>query len=242
MGFDFLDDGGVKALFSLFRRAGISLYAVGGAVRNGLLGLPAKDVDFATPALPSAAAALLESAGVECDASASKFGAVIAGIGGGRFTITTFRRDAYARPHFPAVRFVESLEVDSRRRDFAMNAVYADGGGAVFDPQGGRADILEKRVVRFIGDADKSVRDDPLRILRYFRFCGEYFHESFDAPSLAACARNIRLVEALPARKAAYEIERLIFSPGYGVIRDVWAGQDISAYTLEFIRKHRHEG
>ena len=87
----------------------------------------------------------------------------------------------------------------------------------MLDFTGGLADI-QGRVVRFVGPAEKSVRDDPLRILRYFRFCGEYFHENFDPEALEACRANIDGIKVLPRRKVAEELAKLRASPGYGAI------------------------
>jgi poly(A) polymerase len=194
------------------------LYVVGGAVRNSVLGLPVRDVDLATPLLPAVVAKRLAGAGIECGMKGAKFGIVVADIGGEKFEIATFRRDIYARPRYPKVRFVKTPREDARRRDFTMNALYMGADGGVLDFAGGLED-MEKRVVRFVGPAEKSVRDDPLRILRYFRFCGEYFHENFDPGALAACRANIENIKALPRRKVDEELAKLRASPGYGAIR-----------------------
>jgi poly(A) polymerase len=235
MDFGFLGDARVRSLFALWRRAGRDLYVVGGAVRNGILSLPVKDVDFATPVPPNGIVEILESAGIGHVDAGRKFGVITALADGGRFEIASFRRDSYLRPRFPKVRFTDSLEADSRRRDFAMNAMYADAGGGLRDPQGGLADVKEKKIVRFIGSAERSVHDDPLRILRYFRFCCEYFHENFDGPSLDACVAFVRLIGDLPSAKLAYERERLASSPGLGVLRDVWKSRGIGGYMDGFM-------
>ncbi|MDR1476566.1 MAG: hypothetical protein LBI17_00350 [Rickettsiales bacterium] len=208
-----MENSAVAMLFGMLD----GLYVVGGAVRNRMLGLPSRDVDFATRTRPDEVEAALKAGGIRTDAKGKRFGNVVAIINGERFEITTFRRDVYARGRYPVVEFVDAPREDSARRDFTMNALYMDADGNVLDFVGGIADI-KSRVVRFVGPAEKSVRDDPLRILRYFRFCGEYFHENFDDEALAACQENIMATVSLSRTKAAEEMSKFRASPGFRTV------------------------
>jgi tRNA nucleotidyltransferase/poly(A) polymerase len=193
------------------------LFVVGGAVRDCALGLAPKDVDFATSMRPDEIKSRLQAGGIRFDAKGEKFGNVVAIIGDERFEITTFRRDVYVRNRYPMVEFVDTPRQDSARRDFTMNALYVDAKGRVLDFVGGMVDI-RSRIVRFIGPADVSCQRDPLRILRYFRFCGEYFHENFDPEALAACQENIMLTVSLPRHKAAEERSKFRASRGFRAV------------------------
>jgi len=169
--YNFLDRPDVREIFGRLGR----VYAVGGAVRDSVLGREPADIDFATPILPEEAQRLLPGS------KAGKFG----NVEWRGHTITTFRRDTYHGSRFPRVEFVGSIEEDAMRRDFTMNALYMSADGTIDDPLGGLADI-DASIVRFIGDPEKSVRQDFQRAERYFRFVEELGFDNIDAASFAA--------------------------------------------------------
>lgn len=202
-----------------FRAGGFSLYAVGGLVRNPLLGLPASDWDVCTDALPEEAAALGERAGLRAVPKAPAFGTIefLGGTGSEPFSIecTTFRADTYGpggnhRPQ--GVRFSKSLAQDAARRDFTVNALYADTGtGELIDPTGGLAD-LEHRVLRATNrDAGLILRDDGLRILRMVRFACELGF-SIHPATYAAAENNVSGLLDLPAERLWQEFSKILLS------------------------------
>jgi hypothetical protein len=171
-------------LASVFERAGQPLYAVGGAVRNALMDLPAIDVDVCGPATPEAVAALCEGTPVRAMLRAAHFGTVELHVadGAGRHMAeyTTFRMDSYRGGHQPsAVRFADSPAVDALRRDFSVNALYrrlyADPAAPaeVLDPTGGLIHLRQKVLHTVTPDPDHVLKDDGLRILRAARFQAE---------------------------------------------------------------------
>ena len=146
---------------------------VGGCVRNAILGDPVDDVDIATQLEPDAVTKALESAGLKAVPTGLEHGTITAVSGGAAFEITTLRKDVSTDGRRAVIAFSEDWDEDSRRRDFRINAIYADFDGQVYDPQNGLKDA-ENREIVFIGDADDRIREDYLRILRFFRFFAWY--------------------------------------------------------------------
>ena len=142
---------------------------VGGAVRNGLLGEAVEDIDIATDALPERVIALAGAAGLRTVPTGIAHGTVTVIADGEGFEVTTFRRDVATDGRRAVVAFSDRIEDDAARRDFTMNALYADTEGRVIDPVGGLPDLAARRL-RFVGDPDRRIAEDYLRILRFFRF------------------------------------------------------------------------
>jgi len=151
----------------LFKENGFSIFEVGGSVRDELLGLEVTDFDFATDATPEEMMKFLPNA----NDTFAKFGCIKYKGEYGRAEITTFRKeedyDDFRHPR--KVTFVKSLEEDYLRRDFTINAIYKDVDGKIYDPAHGVFDI-NNRVIRFIGNPEVRIKEDPLRILRAKRF------------------------------------------------------------------------
>jgi len=128
--------------------------------------------------------------------------------------VTTFRRDVETFGRHATVAFADRVEDDASRRDFTMNALYAEADGAVVDPLGGLADLRARRV-RFVGDADARIREDYLRILRFFRFHAWYGDaaEGLDADGLAACAEHSAGIETLSRERVGAEMRKLLAAP-----------------------------
>ena len=150
-----------------FNENGFSIFEVGGSVRDSLLGLEVFDFDFATNATPEEMMKFLPNV----NDTFAKFGCIKYKGEYGRAEITTFRvendYDDYRHPK--TIKFVKSLDEDYKRRDFTINAIYKDIKGNIFDPSGGVND-LNNKLIRFIGDPEKRIKEDPLRILRAKRF------------------------------------------------------------------------
>lgn len=195
-------------LSALFERlegeVGAPLYLVGGNVRDGLLGKESHDFDFATPASPE----ILYS--VYPDALAFKrFGTVSFSLGESKITIASFRTEGdYVDHRHPSrVSFVTTMEEDFTRRDFTINALYLDSAGNVYDPSGKGLEDMKNHILRFIGDPERRLEEDPLRILRAYRFSLELSF-SFEAKTEEALKKKQELVHFLNPQKIKEEVKK----------------------------------
>ena len=183
---------------------------VGGAVRDTLVGLPVSDVDIATALLPDEVINRLEAAGIKAIPTGIEHGTVTAAVDGKNYEITTLRRDVATDGRRATVAFATDWQEDASRRDFTINALYADPkSGEVFDYFDGLGD-LEARRLRFIGDAHQRIAEDFLRILRYFRFLARYGGGQIDADAIEACANGAHGLTALSRERIAQELSRLL--------------------------------
>jgi poly(A) polymerase len=184
-------------------------YFVGGCVRNALLGAPVADIDIATPVEPEEVISRLEAAGLKAVPTGLKHGTVTAVHEGAPVEVTTFRADIATDGRHAEVTFTTDMAVDAGRRDFTMNALYADAAGEVIDPLGGLPDLNARRV-RFIGRAEDRIREDYLRILRFFRFHAWYGANGIDADGLAACAELAEGLDGLARERIGWEFRKLL--------------------------------
>ena len=183
---------------------------VGGAVRDTLLGLPVSDVDIATALLPETVMDRLESGGVKAVPTGLDHGTITAVVDGKNYEITTLRRDVSTDGRRATVAFATDWREDAARRDFTINALYADPQtGEVFDYFGGLTD-LKNGCLRFIGDATQRIAEDFLRILRYFRFLARFGSGPVDADAINACAQGAHGLTALSRERIAQELARLL--------------------------------
>ncbi|WP_300783074.1 CCA tRNA nucleotidyltransferase [Enhydrobacter sp.] len=207
-----MDDGPARRLFEALGTAGIVTRFVGGCVRNAVLGRPADDIDLAVDRSPEAVMAALEAAGIKTIPTGVKHGTVTALADGRVFELTTLRRDVETDGRRAVVAFTDDWMEDAARRDFTFNALYADPDGTLYDPFDGRADLVAGRV-RFIGDPDRRIAEDRLRVLRFFRFHAWYGRPPLDGPGFDACRRNAGTLGALSAERVAKELLRLLEAP-----------------------------
>ncbi len=183
---------------------------VGGAVRDSLLGMPVSDVDIATALLPREVIDRLEAGGVKAIPTGIEHGTVTAAVDGKNYEITTLRRDVATDGRRAVVAFSTDWREDASRRDFTINALYADPkSGEIFDYFGGLND-LEAGKLHFIGDAKERIAEDFLRILRYFRFLARYGSGQLDREAIAACANGAYGLTALSRERIAQELSRLL--------------------------------
>lgn len=205
---------GVQRVLHLLTDAGHQGLLVGGCVRNALLHQPVADIDIATDAVPLRVIELAKAAGLKVVPTGIEHGTVTIVIDGEPHEVTTFRRDVETHGRHATVAFAARVEEDAARRDFTMNALYADAAGRVVDPLGGLPDLLARRV-RFVGDAGARIREDYLRILRFFRFHAWYGdpEAGMDAGALAACAENSAGIETLSRERVGHEMRRLLAAP-----------------------------
>lgn len=213
---------------------------VGGCVRDSLLGYKPKDFDVATTLEPDAATAALKEAGLRVAPTGLDHGTVTAIVNHQGVEVTTLRADVSTDGRRATVAFTRDWETDARRRDFTVNAIYLTPDGKLFDPVGGVKDAREKRV-RFIGDASERIKEDYLRILRFFRFSAR-FCDAFDETGLAACADMKDGIESLSAERVGAETTGILALPravfaleamqASGVLKKIWAAQaDLSVAT-----------
>lgn len=186
---------------------------VGGSVRNALVGRPVDDFDVATRLKPEDTMTALTAAGIKVVPTGLAHGTVTAVSGKKPYEITTLRRDIETDGRRAVVAFTDDWSEDAARRDFRLNALYADRTGAIFDPTGhGVQDALAGRVV-FVGDADRRIEEDYLRILRFFRFFAWYGRSEPDPAGLAACAAHVEGVARLSAERVSRELLKLLAAP-----------------------------
>jgi poly(A) polymerase len=213
-----------QAVFAALAARGFVARAVGGAVRNALLGRAVADVDIATDARPEEVMRAAEAAGLKAVPTGLAHGTVTVVAGDRPYEVTTLRRDVETHGRHATVAFTGDWVADARRRDFTLNALYADADGTLFDPLGGYADLAARRV-RFIGDAVERIREDYLRILRFFRVTADYGEGPADVAGLAACVRERTGLAVLSAERVRDELLRLLVAP---------RGPEIVALMLDY--------
>lgn len=182
---------------------------VGGCVRNTIMRRPVDDIDIATQLEPEQTLAALEQAGIRAIPTGIEHGTITAVIDHQPFEITSLRRDVETDGRRAVVAFTEDWAEDAQRRDFRLNALYAAPDGTLFDPvEGGYEDALAGRVI-FIGDADERLREDYLRILRFFRF-NAWYGAGLDAEGLAACKRQRDGLAKIARERIWKELKKLL--------------------------------
>jgi poly(A) polymerase len=210
-----LDDPATAAVFDALEAVGGPDCArfVGGSIRNALVGRPVDDIDIATRLLPEQSMAALQAAGIKVVPTGLAHGTVTAVSNRRPHEITTLRRDVETDGRRAVVAFTDDWAGDAARRDFRLNALYADRTGTIFDPTGeGVTDALAGRVV-FVGDANTRIREDYLRILRFFRFFAWYGRSDPDAEGLTACAAHVSGLSQLSAERVSRELMKLLAAP-----------------------------
>ena len=208
---EWLKDRPTQKILRVLDRAGHQALVVGGCVRNTLLAVPVSDIDIATSARPETVIELTKSEGMKAIPTGLEHGTVTVVADKVPFEITTFRRDVETDGRRAVVAFTDALHEDARRRDFTMNAIYADADGLVVDPLGGLPDLTARRV-RFIEDANLRIREDFLRSLRFFRFHAQYGDPDagLDTEALAAIAANLEGLGTLPGERVGAEMRKLL--------------------------------
>lgn len=209
---DWLRDEALQNLLALLNSGSEEARIAGGAVRNALLGQEVADIDIATTIEPAAVVALLEKTGYKVVPTGIEHGTVTAVTDGKAFEITTLRQDIETDGRYASVAFGKDWEADAQRRDLTINALYMNANGTVTDPVGGLSDV-ENRVVRFVGDPETRIKEDYLRILRFFRFFAWYGKHRPDAAGLKACAKLKGGLASLSAERVWQELIKLLAAP-----------------------------
>ncbi len=228
-----LEAADTQQVMAMLEQAGHQALAVGGCVRNALLGAGVTDVDISTDARPERVMVLAAAAGLRAVPTGIDHGTVTVVAQGTGFEITTFRADVETDGRRAVVRFSDDVAEDAVRRDFTMNALYADRAGRLVDPLGGLPDLLARRV-RFIEDADRRIREDYLRILRFFRFSAWYGdpETGMDSDALAAIAENVGGLETLSRERVGSELVKLMSAPDPCVAVSVMERTGVLAQVL----------
>ncbi|MBA8843247.1 poly(A) polymerase [Ochrobactrum sp. RH1CCR137] len=209
---DWLKTKPLQALFKALNRDGGEVRVVGGAVRNTLLGTGVSDVDLATTHVPDETVRLATEAGFKPVPTGIEHGTITVVVQGHPFEVTTLRQDIETDGRHAKVAFGTDWKADAERRDFTINALYATADGTIIDDVGGLADI-ESRTLRFIGDAEQRIREDYLRILRFFRFFAWYGSGRPEAEGLRASARLKDGLSQLSAERVWSELKKLLSAP-----------------------------
>lgn len=212
---EWLHHAGTVALCTALEQAGYQALFVGGCVRNGLIGADVQDIDIATDARPEKVIELSQAANLRAIPTGIEHGTITVIAQSRPLEVTTFRRDIETDGRRAVVAFADGVEEDAKRRDFTMNALYAGRDGEVLDPTGQGLDDLQARRLRFIGMPEDRIREDYLRILRFFRFHAWYADPQggFDADGLAACAALSSGIETLSRERIGAEIKKLLAAP-----------------------------
>lgn len=186
---------------------------VGGCVRNALLGEPVADVDIATQLTPDLVEKAARNAGMSVHPTGIEHGTLTVVSKGVPYEITTLRRDVETDGRRATVSFTHDWAEDAQRRDFRMNALYADGDGEIHDPTGGGLEDIANRRIVFVGDAETRIREDYLRILRFFRFQAWYGTAAPDERGLAACGKLRSGLAGISVERIWMEVKKLLGAP-----------------------------
>ena len=221
-----------RQVLDALMRLGPPARFVGGAVRDAVLGRAVTDIDIATPLPPEDAARALAAAGIKVVPTGLDHGTVTAVTATRHVEITTLRRDVETFGRRARVAYTGDWTADALRRDFTINALFADADGTLYDPTGdGLADLRAGRV-RFIGDPAQRIAEDYLRLLRFFRFHAVYGTGAPDAAALDAAAAAAARLEALSPERIWAELKRLLRAPAPAPLVQLMAARGILPHVL----------
>lgn len=209
---DWLDFPQVKKLVKVFDATKDNFRFVGGVVRDSVLGIKAGDIDAATIFTPQEVTEILARNSIKTIPTGIKHGTVTALIDGMSIEITTLRKDISCDGRHARVIFTDNWHEDAARRDFTINALYLASDGELFDYFGGINDA-HKGIVRFIGNAQTRIKEDYLRILRFFRFHAYYGRGNADSEALLACYELAPMMESLSGERISGEMLKILAAP-----------------------------
>lgn len=212
-----LDRPGVRLAFAALDEPGAETRLIGGCVRDALLGIAAADIDLATTLLPEAVLARARAAGLKAVPTGIEHGTITLITGDGPIEVTTLREDVETDGRHAVVRFGSDFAKDAERRDFTVNALSVDQAGQLHDTVGGLDDLKNGRV-RFIGDPATRIREDALRILRFFRFQARFGSGAPDPEAVAACVAARDSLDRLSRERVRAEFLKLLTASGGSVM------------------------
>jgi poly(A) polymerase len=224
---------GLQSVFGLIAAAGGEARVAGGALRNALMGEPVGDIDLATTLEPQRVMDVFLAAGHSAHPTGIEHGTVTAVVDNCAYQVTTLRRDVATDGRRAVVSFTDSWAGDALRRDFTMNALYCDSGGKVYDYTNGYDDILRRRI-RFVGAPSGRIKEDYLRILRFFRFLSVYPDLKAETAGLAACVRMRKGLQTLSAERIAQEMLKLLAGANAVPVLKLMARNGVLKYVISF--------
>ena len=207
----FMDDAKLAKVFAALDCPGEETRVVGGAIRNELIGETVTEIDLATTASPETVLACAKRARLKCVPTGIDHGTVTMIVEGKPFEVTTLREDVETDGRRAKVRFGRDFEADALRRDFTINALSARRDGQIFDYTGGLADLAERRI-RFIGSPRQRIREDYLRILRFFRFHAAYGEGPMDREAFTAIIAERQGLAFLSRERVRAELVKLVIA------------------------------
>jgi poly(A) polymerase len=219
-----LDEKPLQQFFAASVVAGGQARAVGGCVRDFLLGFEGADIDLASTLTPEKNIEIAAQHGWKAIPTGIDHGTVTIVLPGRVVEVTTLRRDVTTDGRRATVAYTDNWQEDAARRDFTMNALFMDASGKIYDFFDGKNDIAARRVA-FIGDASTRIEEDALRILRYFRFLATHGKPPADATALAAISAKKSLIKNLSGERIANEMRKLLAA-------------DNPAYVLRLMAEH----
>jgi len=182
---------------------------VGGCVRKAICGEDIDDIDLATSHEPEEVKKILNKENIKVVDTGISHGTVTAILNNKKFEITTLRKDIFTDGRHANVEFTTNWEVDASRRDFTINAIYADMEGRIFDPVQGVADLHNGKI-QFIGSATERMQEDYLRILRYFRFFTQYSKIEYDQNIIRSIKQNINGLNKISNERIFDELKKIL--------------------------------
>ncbi len=203
-----------REAMSALTGAGFEAFAVGGCVRDALLGVDCNDVDIATNALPAQVKIVMKSAGFKTIPTGVEHGTWTVRKNKQSYEITTYRHDVSTDGRRATVQFADTMEEDASRRDFTMNALYMDDGGRIHDPTGSGVLDAQRGTVRFVGDAEERCKEDLLRIMRLFRFHARYGRGVMDFEAIRAAIKfAAEIVGTVSGERIWDETKKILGAP-----------------------------
>jgi len=201
----------VKSIFSVLENQdkGNKLMFVGGCVRKLLKKELVNDIDIATNLSPDELKNILRENNINFIETGITHGTITVVINKIKFEITTLRKDVSTDGRHANVEFISDWEEDAKRRDFTINAIYSDLKGEIYDPLGGLKD-LENKIVKFIGDPNERIREDYLRILRYFRFYTQYNNQQHDIKIVQAIKKGLNGIKKISKERIIDEFSKIL--------------------------------
>ena len=223
-----------RAVLDALRAGGALPRFVGGCVRDALLGRAVRDIDIAVDVPPEETVAALEAADLRAIPTGLSHGTITAVAGRRTYEITSLRQDKETDGRHATVEFTKDWQLDAARRDFTMNALYAEGDGTVVDVLGTGLGDLNARRVRFVGSASARIQEDYLRILRLFRFHAWYGERDMEPDALVACAGLAGGLAGLSRERVGAETLKLLAAPDPAIAVDMMAQTGVLAKAMPF--------
>lgn len=231
---DLFDSAHVRNIFNILKEAGAESRFVGGCVRDTILNIATQDIDIATTCTPEKVESLLKKNNIKSINIGKDFGTVIAVIEGHSYEITTLRKDVeFYNGRHAVVEYTDNWHEDAERRDFTFNAMsYCPYQDKLFDYFSGKKD-LSNGVIRFIGKAEDRVKEDYLRILRFFRFYS-YHGKSFEEESILACTKYAERLSCISAERKWQELYKILLSERYVEVLELMMTKGILEHVMSF--------